>query len=106
MLSVCDAGRILFFDPRRITRFHAEDKYTTFTLDGEEHLVRESLSALEERLSALGSLPVHRSELVRVDAIRALEPEPGGAVLHLADGQTVSVSRRFLPSLKQALGLR
>ncbi|AUX47311.1 chemotaxis protein CheY [Sorangium cellulosum] len=106
LLCVHDAGRILFFDPRRITRFRAEDKYTTFALDGEEHLVRESLSTLEERLSGLGFLRVHRSELVRADAIRALEPEPGGAVLHLSDGQSVSVSRRFLPSLKQALGIR
>ncbi|WP_437673551.1 LytR/AlgR family response regulator transcription factor [Sorangium sp. So ce131] len=106
LLCVHDAGRIRFFDPRRITRFHAEDKYTTFALDGEEHLVRESLNALEERLSGLGFLRVHRSELVRVDAIRALEPEPGGAVLQLSDGQSVSVSRRFLPSLKQALGIR
>lgn len=105
-LAVFDGGRVLFFDPLLVTRFRADDKYTSFRVDGEEHLLRESLSTLEERLSSFGFLRVHRAELVRVDAVRALEPEPGGALLHLSDGQTVSVSRRFLPTLKQALRLR
>lgn len=106
LLTVHDGGKVRFFDPRHVTRFRAEDKYTAFTLDGEEHLLRESLSTLEERLAHLGFLRVHRAELVRTSAIRALTPEAGGALLHLADGQTVSVSRRFLPALRQALRMR
>lgn len=105
-LVVHEAGKVLFFDPRSVTRFHAEDKYTTFVHAGVEHLLRESLNTLEQRLSCVGFLRVHRAELVRIDAVRALEPEAGGALLHLSDGQQVSVSRRFLPTLKQALGLR
>lgn len=105
-IVVHEMGRMRFFDPRSVTRFHAEDKYTTFTVDGGEHLLRESLNALEQRLANAGFMRVHRSELVRLDAVRMLEPDSGGALLHLSDGQRVTVSRRFLPALKQALGLR
>jgi DNA-binding LytR/AlgR family response regulator len=75
-------------------------------MEGAEHLLRESLNALEQRLASVGFVRVHRSELVRLDAVRILEPDSGGALLHLSDGQRVTVSRRFLPALKQALGLR
>ncbi len=105
-LVVHEMGKVWFFDARAVTRFHAEDKYTTFSFDGAEHLLRESLNALEERLANFGFVRVHRAELVRLDAIRGLEPDSGGALLHLADGQKVNVSRRFLPALKQALRLR
>jgi DNA-binding LytR/AlgR family response regulator len=105
-IVVHELGRMRFFDPRTVTRFHAEDKYTTFSMEGAEHLLRESLNALEQRLASVGFVRVHRSELVRLDAVRILEPDSGGALLHLSDGQRVTVSRRFLPALKQALGLR
>ncbi|WP_437756924.1 LytR/AlgR family response regulator transcription factor [Sorangium sp. So ce1389] len=106
LLTVHDGGKVRFFDPLRVTRFRADDKYTAFLLDGEEHLLRESLSTLEERLAPFGFVRVHRAELVRANAVRALTPDAGGALLHLSDGQTVSVSRRSLPALKQALRLR
>ncbi|HEU4408462.1 MAG TPA: LytTR family DNA-binding domain-containing protein [Polyangiaceae bacterium] len=105
-LVVHDRGVTRFFDARAVTRFRAVDKYTSFVVEGAEYLTRESLSALEARLGPLGFVRVHRADLVRLDAVRALEPEPGGALVHLGDGQAVQVSRRFLPKLRKALGLR
>ncbi|MCU0686360.1 MAG: LytTR family DNA-binding domain-containing protein [Polyangiaceae bacterium] len=105
-LVVHDRGVTRFFDARAVMRFRAVDKYTSFVIEGAEYLTRESLSALETRLGPLGFVRVHRADLVRLDAVRALEPEPGGALVHLGDGQVVQVSRRFLPKLRKALGLR
>jgi DNA-binding LytR/AlgR family response regulator len=99
-----ERGELLIFDATGIDRFHASDKYTMFSVDGREHLTEEPLTALEERLRAFGFLRVHRAELVRVAAIRALTSAPGGHQARLADGQVVRVSRRFLPDLKRALG--
>jgi two-component system sensor histidine kinase AlgZ len=48
---------------------------------------------------------VHRAELVRADAIRALRLETGGHEISLSDGQTARVSRRALSAIKSALGL-
>jgi DNA-binding LytR/AlgR family response regulator len=99
-----ERGELLIFDAMAIDRFYASDKYTMFSVDGREHLTEEPLTALEERLRAFGFLRVHRAELVRVAAIRALTSAPGGHQARLADGQIVRVSRRFLPELKRALG--
>lgn len=104
-LVVHERGVVRFVDARRVARFRASDKYTLFRVDGEEHLVRDSLETLEERLAPLGFLRVHRAELVRKDAVVALASEPGGASLELIDGQHVAVSRRYLSAVKRALGV-
>ena len=94
------------FDARAITRFHVEDKYTLFDDGaGRECLSEESLNQLQERLAGFGFLRVHRSELVRLAAIRAIRFEGESAVVDLADGQCARVSRRCLGELKQRLGI-
>jgi len=93
------------FDVRAITRFWASEKYTVFLFEGAEHMTAEPLAALEERLVPWGFLRVHRAELVRVSAVRALTAEGGGAEARLEDGQVARVSRRFVPALKKQLGL-
>ena len=96
---------IQLFDARDITRFWSSDKYTLFRAGGEEHLTEEPLAALAERLTAFGFLRVHRAELVRSDAVRALRIIDGHYELCLTDGQCARVSRRALPAIKSALGL-
>jgi DNA-binding LytR/AlgR family response regulator len=93
------------FDAREITRFWASDKYTLFRAGGAERLTEEPLTALEERLGRFGFVRVHRAELVRSDAVRALRLVDGHYELCLADGQCARVSRRALPAIRAALGL-
>lgn len=99
-------GVIRFFDARAITRFWAQDKYTCFRADDAEHVTEESLSALEDRLRPHGFVRVHRSELVNMGEVRALDVTDGIPELRLRDGQIVPVSRRSLATVKQHLGLR
>jgi DNA-binding LytR/AlgR family response regulator len=96
---------IQLFDARDITRFWSSDKYTLFRAGGEEHLTEEPLAALAERLTPFGFVRVHRAELVRNDAVRALRVIDGHYELCLADGQCARVSRRAVPVVKSALGL-
>lgn len=98
------AGIVHVFAAAAIARFRAQDKYTTFTTDGVEHLVEESLDALEARLSPWGFVRAHRGELVQLARIRKLDVRGGSAELELDDGQRVRVSRRLLPALRRRLG--
>ncbi|MER2566149.1 MAG: LytTR family DNA-binding domain-containing protein [Myxococcaceae bacterium] len=98
-------GTVRFFDARQLTRFWSSDKYTVFVAEGEEHLIEESLSTLEERLAPHGFLRVHRAELIRLDAVKSLSTADGMHEVKLADGQVAKVSRRSVGAVKAALGL-
>jgi DNA-binding LytR/AlgR family response regulator len=96
---------IRFFDAREVTRFWSLEKYTAFRADGAEQLTEEPLSALETRLADEGFVRVHRAELVRADAVRALRSVDGGFEVELSDGQRARVSRRLLGAVRAALGI-
>jgi DNA-binding LytR/AlgR family response regulator len=104
-LVTSERGTVRFFEAAQITRLRSADKYVVFLSDGEEHMTDESLNALEARLAGLGFLRVHRSELVRLDAVKALHSESGLHELELVDGQRVRVSRRELGTVRRALGV-
>jgi DNA-binding LytR/AlgR family response regulator len=101
-LVVHDGGATLLVDPLTVELFTATDKYTQLIVEGRELLVRDSLDTLEERFAPLGFVRVHRSALVRKDAVVSV----GEGELELKSGAKVEVSRRRSAELKRALGLR
>lgn len=96
-------GSSYYFDPRAIDRFTAVAKYVELTWRGEAFTTEESLLALAHRLEPWGFFRVHRSELVRLAAVRAVHTGPRGAAVELDDGRRVAVGRRRLAGLRQAL---
>lgn len=98
--------QIQLFDPRRIARFHSEEGYTVFRLDGRQYLLDESIVALAKRLETWGFLQIHRAELVNLHQVNALRRVDDTTVVELADGQTATASRRHASALKKALGVR
>lgn len=94
-----------FFDPATISAFHAVDGYAAFEVAGEEILVEETITHLEQRLAGRGFVRVHRNGLVNLHRVRGLDREGDGTVVVLDDGRRQPVSRRQLPELKRRLGL-
>ena len=71
--------------------------------DGSTHLHGKTLAALEKELPE-GFLRVHRSFIVRLSAVRALESEEGSRyALRLGDGRRVPVSRGRVGSVRERL---
>jgi DNA-binding LytR/AlgR family response regulator len=102
-LIIADGTLRRFVDAREVSCFHADAKYVRFTHQGREHLLRESLDALEERLAGDGFVRAHRAALVRCAAVTAFD-QAGGGTLVLSTGESVPVSRRCLPAVRAALG--
>lgn len=94
------------FDPAEIDRLSASAGYTSFYHDGEEFLLDESLSTLEERLKSSGFLRIHRGELIRIGAVRAIHNSDGVTTVELDGGERAPVSRRLLAELKNALDIK
>jgi two-component system LytT family response regulator len=81
----------------------AADYYARIWVGGRSWLLRESLDALEQRVSSHGFVRVHRGALVRVGGIRAVRSDADGVVAVLASGAHVPVSRRRRRPLAVAL---
>ncbi len=88
-----------------VTWIRADDYCATVFAGGRSYVLRESLNELERRLDAAEFIRAHRSAIVRLDAVQALERSSTGAmqcVLH--DGTRVPVSRSRREAVTSALG--
>ena len=87
-----------------IVWIRAEDYYSRIHLRDRSLLVRESLRSLADELSGAGFVRVHRSAIVRLSAIRAIEPlGSGDQRLTLTNGTRLRVSRTYRTALVKAL---
>jgi two-component system LytT family response regulator len=69
------------------------------------HLLRDTLSAVETRLDPELFVRVHRSAIVQVDRIAALEPYfHGEYVITMRDGSKITASRSYSARLRELLG--
>lgn len=72
---------------------------------GRSYLLAERLHALEARLAGSAFLRVHRSSVVRRDAVVGLKHVGSDAwVVTLTSGETLSIGRSYLSSVRGASG--
>lgn len=102
-------GATLLLDPAEIAYAEADGDRSLIALaDGRRLPSPRSLRALEDLLPA-GFMRIHRSHLVSLARVAALEPLGDGRVqarLADADGTVLEVARRQTRALREALGLR
>ncbi len=99
-IEVRDVGAAVFLAPADISHVEAAGNYVEFHTAAKTHLVRGTLASWETRLTARGFIRVHRSRLVNRTKIAALKPTPSGDVeISLADGRTLTGSRRYRAAL-------
>jgi two-component system, LytTR family, response regulator len=97
-------GRVRFVSVSDIDWIEAADYYAQLHLAHESHLLRKSLSELERELGPRGFCRIHRSIIVNLRRVHALELGADGeheAVLKT--GAHLRVSRRFWRALQERL---
>lgn len=105
-LMIRDAGRVVFLESDEVDWVAAEGDYVRVHAGGRSHLVRETMQAMEARLSATQFARVHRSTLVNVARISELRPLTGREWLVVLDtGAELRLSRRYRDRLAQQTGL-
>lgn len=77
-IFVRSAERILFLKPQEITRVEAAGNYVVLHADKEQHIIRETISAMEFRLAAAGFMRISRSVIVNLACIREIQPAGSG----------------------------
>lgn len=93
-LFVRDRGRIVPISPEAIVRIEAQDDYAAVHTADRRYLVHLPLGVLEQRLDADRFARVHRSHIVNLDHVVALEPYDSTRLeVVLRDGTRVLASR-------------
>jgi two-component system LytT family response regulator len=101
---VKDGSHIQVIPVERLDYAQAQDDYVALRTEGKTFLKTQTLGGLESSLDPSLFVRVHRSFLVRLDRIRALEPYgKNDHVAILADGTRVPVSREGYARLRQLL---
>lgn len=102
---VKDGSRIHLIPVDRLDYAQAQDDYVALRSEGKTYLKMQTLSGLEATLDPAVFVRVHRSFIVRLDRIRAIEPyAKNSRVAVLADGTQVPVSREGHARLTELLG--
>jgi two-component system LytT family response regulator len=103
-LAVKSNGQILFLEPADIDWIEAADYYACLHIGARTHLLRRSMSELEHDLDPSVFCRIHRSAIVNLARVRALELNRNGEYGVLLDnGNTLSISRRYRRRLRSAV---
>ena len=72
---------------------------------GQKHIIRETLSSLEKRMSPDKFVRIHRSTIVNVEKIKSLRPnEHGDFDVSLTDGSKLKMSRSYRDHFRRVIG--
>ena len=103
-IIVTTARGALVLELRDIEWIEAADYYARVWVGTRSYLLRESLDDLERRVAEHGFVRAHRSALIRIAAVRALERLGNGELVAvLTTGTKVSVSRRRRAAMVEAV---
>jgi two-component system LytT family response regulator len=104
-LMVKSGGRIVFVRVADIDWIEAAGNYMHLHVGKDDHLLRESMTALQKKLDPARFVRIHRSTIVNLDRIREIQPMfNGDFVVMLLDGKELPLSRNYRENLEESLG--
>jgi len=103
-LVIRTRSKVSFLKPSQIDWIEADGKHAILHAGREMHVVRHTLTRLEQRLASHGFVRVHRSAIVNVDRIKELEPWfHGEFVVILKDGTKLTSSAAHSQALHRII---
>jgi two-component system LytT family response regulator len=95
-LAVTQRNRLMFIKVEDIDWIESSGNYVNVHVASETYLLRETLSALEEKLDPEQFVRLHRCTLVNVDRIRELSAwTRGEQIAILNDGTQLAIGRAY-----------
>jgi two-component system LytT family response regulator len=106
-LAIKSAGQVSFIKISEIDWIEAADYYASLHVGTRTHLLRRSMSELEQELDPTIFCRIHRSAIVNLDRVRGLKlHEDGEYEVLLDNGTQLRLSRRYRNQLQSRLGVR
>jgi two-component system LytT family response regulator len=103
-VAVPSGDRLVVISWSSVDWIEAADNYVKLHAGAAEHLLRQTLAALEKELEPAEFVRIHRSAMVRIDRIAELFPEShGDFTVRLRDGTRLPMSRTFREKVERAI---
>jgi two-component system LytT family response regulator len=97
-------GKIVFLPVSDIRWIGAEENYVRICTNTENHLLRETMAHIEQRLDPEVFLRVHRSSIVNLQYVKEVRSELNGDfTVVLVDGHRLSMSRGYRSRISDLL---
>ena len=104
--AIQSAGQIIFVNVSDIDWIEAADYYAALHVGDKTHLLRRSLSDLEQDLASTTFCRIHRSTIVNLERVRGLKTNgDGDYTLQLKDGVDLRLSRSYRKEVRSRLGV-
>jgi two-component system LytT family response regulator len=104
-IAVRTRGRVIMVRPDEIDYVEGAGDYVELHVGDDTHLHRETMADIEERLVPHGFQRIHRSTIVNLDRVRALDTDRHGAYyVCLDDGPRLKLSRSYREAFEEAIG--
>jgi two-component system, LytTR family, response regulator len=95
---------LMLLRTEQIDWIEAADNYVNLHCNAETHTVRETMNALEKTLDPRKFLRIHRSAIVNLDRVKALQPWfRGDYRVVLSTGATLTLSRGYRKNLEDRI---
>ncbi len=104
-ILVRNDDRLFFVKASDVEWVEAEEKYVLLHTRSQHHILRQSISALEQQLGPAGFVRIHRSHLLNLEALQELVSlGRGDCIAVLKSGTRLNVGRNFKDHLLGAMG--
>ena len=105
-LNVYQNGNIHLIEPQEVYYFETVDQKVFAYCENEVYEIRSRIYELEEALAAKDFFRASKSTLLNLNVIKSLSPAFGGRFeAVLGNGEHVIISRQYVGTLKEKLGL-
>jgi two-component system LytT family response regulator len=102
---VKSGGRIFFVRTGEIDWIEAAGNYVKLHVGNDSHLIRETMNAVEGKLSPEVFVRIHRCHIVNIEQVRELQPWFNGEyVVFLKNGTRLTLSRGYRERLQERVG--
>src|SRR5579862_4245985 len=100
-IAIRAGGRILFIDTADVIAVEAKGNYVLLLHTASSHMLRESISTMEEKLNLHGFVRIHRSVLVNAALVEEIHlSSTGEYVLRVRGGREFTATRTYKKNLR------
>jgi two-component system LytT family response regulator len=101
---VKSGGRVVFLRVEEIDWMRTVGNYVHLHVGRDAHLMRETMTGMEAKLSPDRFMRIHRSTIVNLDRVKEVQPwAKGEYVVIMRDGTRLVMSRRYREQLNERL---